>query len=76
MDPRLQRIQTATRRHFLRQCPLSLGALAMTDFMGSGKSMAAMGSSNPLAVKKPNHPAKAKAVIYLHMSGSSATGTV
>jgi len=70
MDPRLQRIQTATRRHFLRQCPLSLGALAMTDFMGSGKSMAAMGSSNPLAVKKPNHPAKAKAVIYLHMSGS------
>jgi len=68
MDPRLENIRTSTRRHFLKKCPLSLGAIAMADFASNKVSAAPSGA--PLAVKKPMHTAKAKAVIYLHMSGS------
>jgi hypothetical protein len=47
-----------TRRQFLSAAgQLSLGAMAMASM------------DNPLAIRKPHYPAKAKRVIYLHMSG-------
>src|SRR5262245_24613208 len=54
-----------TRRHFLRDCGVGLGAIALADMLARGDE-----PKNPLASKKPNHAAKAKAVIYLHMAGS------
>jgi hypothetical protein len=71
----------STRRHFLKNCQLGLGAIALSqlsatvslppgtvDFGFSGEPSAP--NDNPLAVKKPMHPARAKNVIYLHMAGS------
>jgi len=55
-----------TRRHFLSTGSLGLGAAALASFAGSAQAA----STNPLAPKQPHFPAKAKRVIYLHMSGS------
>ncbi len=56
-----QRAALLTRRHFLRNCPLGLGAIAL----------AGMTRETPAAdVLLPHHVAKAKNVIFLHMSGA------
>jgi hypothetical protein len=57
----------ATRRHFLRNSTAGLGGIALNAFLAD-EAKAATG--NPLALKKPQFPAKAKRVIYLHMTGS------
>ncbi|MFM7316252.1 MAG: DUF1501 domain-containing protein [bacterium] len=63
-----------TRRHFLKNCQVGLGALALGKAASSSGADAAetsgTGQANPLALRPPNHTAKAKRVIYLHMSGS------
>jgi hypothetical protein len=53
-----------TRRQFLGTGSLGLGAAALASFRAEGAA------ENPLAPRKPHFPAKAKRVIYLHMSGS------
>lgn len=63
MDPRLERLQLQTRRHFLQQGSLSLGALSLTGLLGSTGQ-----ASTP--IQQTHHAAKAKRVIYLHMTGS------
>lgn len=63
MDPRLERLQLQTRRHFLQQGSLSLGALSLTGLLGSTGQ-----ASTPS--QQTHHAAKAKRVIYLHMTGS------
>ncbi|MCS7021400.1 MAG: DUF1501 domain-containing protein [Gemmataceae bacterium] len=80
MHPRLERLQSLTRRHFLGRGSLGLGALALAEISGSwveagpsdgvssGPSTAASG--NPLTPKAPHFAPKAKRVIYLHMSGA------
>jgi hypothetical protein len=80
MHPRWESLQWVTRRHFLGQGSLGLGALALAEIGGSWVSAAesarspAAGASRPvaqpLAPKPPHFPAKAKRVIYLHMSGA------
>ncbi|MCA9268005.1 MAG: DUF1501 domain-containing protein, partial [Planctomycetales bacterium] len=64
----------ATRRHFLRDCQLGLGGLALAALAGQGASAESGAASdrgaNPLAPRAPHFPAKAKRVIYLHMAGS------
>ena len=55
----------STRRQFLGAGSLGLGAAAFA--MLNGETRAA---ENPLAAKKPPLEAKAKRIIYLHMSGS------
>src|SRR6056300_816247 len=67
MDPRLERLQLATRRHFLRNSTAGLGGIALNAFLAD-EAKAATGNS--LALKKPQFPAKAKRVIYLHLTGS------
>ena len=70
MHPQQEQIQLHTRRHFLRDCNFSVGALALTSFL-NGKDASAAGSVvNPLAPKPPPLKAKAKRVIYLHLTGS------
>ncbi len=67
MHPELERLHLQTRRHFLRQMPVGLGALALSSLLGNDTDAAVV---NPLAPKKPHFEPKAKRVVYLHMSGA------
>jgi hypothetical protein len=62
-----------TRRHFFRDCGVGLGAAALGSLLGSdglaAGPPAARAPANPLAPKKPQFAAKAKAVIFLFMAG-------
>jgi hypothetical protein len=70
MNPITQsRLQLATRRQFLGNAgQFSLGAIAMQSLLG--REGQAAGYVDPLAPKRPHFDAKAKRVIYLHMSGA------
>jgi hypothetical protein len=70
MNLHLQVARAATRRQFLRDCQLGLGALALGTLTGRLADASPDPSANPLAPKGPPRPARAKAVIYLHMSGA------
>jgi len=66
---------SVSRRWFLRDCGVGLGAIALADLLGS-KAHAASGgrqppenSTDPLAPKRSHHDPKAKRVIYLFMAG-------
>ena len=66
-----------TRRHFLKESAMGLGALALGSILNScGRGSAKPTSSilfdpvNPLAPRPPMFPGKAKSVIYLHMAGA------
>jgi hypothetical protein len=72
MDPHLQLVRGRTRRQFLKDSHAGLGALALAQLLGGdGRATAtpATESANPMAVRPPQFAAKAKHVIYLHMSG-------
>lgn len=69
MTPRLELAQLHTRRHFLRDSQLALGGIALASLTG-GASTAQADVVNPLAPRAPHHAAKAKHVIYLHLTGS------
>jgi hypothetical protein len=65
----LERLQLTTRRQFLNSAgQLSLGAIALNAM--AAENATASNAVNPLAMKQPRFPAKAKRVIYLHMSGA------
>ena len=70
MDPRLELLQTATRRHFLQQSTAGIGTLALSTLLSRESQAAADGEVNPLLPKAPHFPAQAKRVIYLHLTGS------
>src|SRR3954468_15716879 len=57
------------RRHVFRACAVGLGAIALAELRARGQTPVAHAPGSPLSPKKPQHPAKAKAVIYLHMAG-------
>lgn len=67
MDPRLEAVQQTTRRFFLGQCKVGVGAIALASLL---EREAEAGAAAPLAPKTPHFPGKAKSVIYLHMAGS------
>ena len=56
-----------SRRWFLRECGVGLGAMALGGLLGRD---AAAASPDPLAPRWPHFPAKAKRVIYLFMAGA------
>src|SRR5881227_32445 len=59
-----------SRRDFLFDSYLGLGALALKDLLGGDFARAASGGdANPLAAKPQHHPAKAKSCIFLFMEG-------
>ncbi len=71
MDLYNQHARLITRRHFFRRCNSGIGALALASLVGKNLLGAeAAEAVNPLAAKAPPLPAKAKRIIYLHMSGS------
>jgi hypothetical protein len=74
MHPRFQYLQHQTRRHFLRSAgQFSLGAIALRQWLEGEPARAdtrmPAAADSPLAVRPPHFPARAKRVIYLHMSG-------
>ncbi len=71
MNPYIENLRRMTRRHFLRQSQAGIGAMALATIAGPGAPRASAAATiNPLAPKAPHFPAKAKRVIYLHMTGS------
>jgi len=83
MNPFLARLETQTRRHFLQQGALGMGSAALAallnrDAVGTeaiiprptGEPALPTGNHNPLAARLPHFAAKAKQVIYLHLTGS------
>lgn len=69
-------LQHKTRRFFLRESTISLGALALAEMAAvPHSSVAAMSPRldpqlNPLSAKRPPTRPTAKQVIYLHLTGS------
>jgi hypothetical protein len=74
MNPHHRRLEIQTRRQFLHDAGrFSLGAIALNSLLGHAARAGGgppVDSANPLAPKAPPLPAKAKAVIYLSMSGA------
>ncbi|MDX1913263.1 MAG: DUF1501 domain-containing protein [Saprospiraceae bacterium] len=63
-----EQLRLATRRHFLKQCGIGLGSLAMGALLSRCGPTTPVPSPGTLAA--PHFPAKAKSVIYLHMAGA------
>jgi hypothetical protein len=63
-DPRL-----VSRRWFLQDCAVGLGAIALNGLLANG-APAKPQAANPLAPRQPHFPGKAKSVIYLFMAGA------
>ncbi|WP_237228422.1 DUF1501 domain-containing protein [Rubinisphaera sp. JC750] len=61
--------ESLSRRWFLRDCGVGLGAVAATSLLEQQAAQAAPGN-DPLAPKKSHFPGKAKNVIYLFMAGA------
>jgi len=57
-----------SRRWFMRDCGVGMGSLALSSLLGSNAQAAT--PPNPLAVKDPHFPAKAKRVIFLFQGGA------
>ena len=80
MDPRLEKQQLATRRHFLKHCQMGFGAMAFQALLqrdgvaaesaAANNTVALPAVKNPLAPQQPHFAARAKRVIYLHLTGS------
>ena len=70
MNPLQQQCLDVTRRHFLRDCGVGLGKIALagllTDSLRAGAAMPA----NSLAPRQPHFAGKAKRVIHLFMAGA------
>jgi Protein of unknown function (DUF1501) len=69
MNAHTDQCLTITRRHFLRDCNVGLGGLALSLLMNDG-ARADLTPANPMAPRRPHYPPKVKNVIYLHMAGS------
>ena len=72
MEPinfRYANARALTRRQFLQRAGLSIGSVALGGLLANDGS-AAIASTSPMVVKPPSLPGRAKAVIYLHMSGA------
>src|SRR5438067_1742931 len=72
LDLRLARVQT--RREFLKNCQVGLGAIALASLLEyDGRADSSLtrrvGERNQMDPKPPHFKAKATSVIYLHMSG-------
>ncbi|MDZ7605419.1 MAG: DUF1501 domain-containing protein [Cyclobacteriaceae bacterium] len=71
----IRALHQQTRRQFLKQGSLGLGALALTFLNGgcsdsSSKGNGIITDQNPFAPKPPHFPGRVKNVIYIHMAGA------
>ena len=76
-NPAAQPMSDLSRRWFLQQCGVGVGSLALGAIAASDNAAhaanatnAASAANNPLAVKPPQYPARAKRVIYLFQAGA------
>ncbi|QDU36373.1 hypothetical protein Mal4_06580 [Maioricimonas rarisocia] len=61
------------RRHFFRECGVGVGKIALASLLSGAATRGALASElpdEPMAVRQPHYPAKAKAVIHLFMAGA------
>ena len=66
-----QKLQHQTRRHFLADSGICVGGIALGQLLSDSASGADLvPPPNPLLPKKPHFDAKAKRVIYIHLTGS------
>src|SRR5215471_5944328 len=67
----LEQGKEISRRYFVEQCSIGLGAIALAHLLGTTGRAAENEAeqANPLAPKNPHHPAKAKNVVFLFMAG-------
>jgi hypothetical protein len=74
MNLRLLQSRALTRRQFFAQGGLSLGALGLSGLLAresrAAGTVANADAARPMLPKPPRFPARARAVIYLHMSGA------
>ncbi len=59
-----------SRRALLRQCACGFGTLGLTSLMAQAATSA---PQNPMAVRQPHFPARAKRVIFLFMHGGPSS---
>jgi hypothetical protein len=69
MNPALEQVQLNTRRHFLKNCGVGLGAGALAQIL-SPDAFGLKAPENPLLPRKSHFSSKAKRVIYIHLTGS------
>ncbi|UBM58031.1 DUF1501 domain-containing protein [Marinilongibacter aquaticus] len=69
-----KKLQQHTRRQFLRESMLGLGAIGFAGLYGCGSSSGGQANvfdpTHPLEAKAPQFAPKARSVIYLHMAGA------
>jgi hypothetical protein len=71
VQPSQQRCLDITRRHFLRDCGVGLGKIALAGLLtDSLRGGAASLPANPLAPRLPHFTGRAKRVIHLFMAGA------
>ena len=71
MNPPYEYLHGLTRRHFLRQCHVGLGGIALASLLGD-RTLATGVGDNPASVppkRTPHFRPRAKQVIFLHMAG-------
>ena len=61
-----------TRREFLNRCGMGMGTLAFGGLFGQAARAADPVNLNPLSVKSPHFPAKAKRVIHIFANGGAS----
>jgi hypothetical protein len=69
MHPNHEHLALRTRRHFLRDSMFGLGGMALSGLLADSARGASIEES-PLAPRKSHFPAKAKSVIFVHLSGA------
>ncbi len=69
MNPFQQSCLDVTRRHFLGECGVGLGKIALASLL-TGAAARGASFGNALAPRQPHFPGKAKRVIHLFMAGA------
>src|ERR1700741_3673761 len=69
-----QRLQVRSRREFLSQSSFGFGSLALSYLLNRETLLASTLTSqlDPLALKSPDFPAKAKSVIFIFLQGGAS----
>lgn len=70
MNDFLRRLQTGTRRHFLKRSAEGIGSMALASLLGADLPRVMAKSADPLVPRQPHFTPRAKRVIYLHLTGS------
>jgi hypothetical protein len=70
MNLNLEQLQGITRRHFLGKSAHGFGAIALAALLKNSLSAAITPPFDPLAAKASHFAARARRVIYLHLTGS------